>query len=197
MPSVEYVSLIRCHQFNYETIHSFGVLNSAPDLYVECSIPHNCRSGPLYNGNSIALLWVYVQRYRSLMTGETLEREEDTDSEYEAYGIPATSDAPTRPWDEQNHTIGIGSSVEFLLANQMRNNHDFLRDISRLLIRSPEGGPRVIENMITGKSDLWELATILNTRIGSGKRRDQKSNFGRYHYCGGCSQRLQGLSFAL
>lgn len=41
MPTVEYVSLIRCHQFNYETIYSLNISNSAPKLYLQYQIPHN------------------------------------------------------------------------------------------------------------------------------------------------------------
>ncbi len=197
MPTVEYVSLIHCNQFNYETMYCLDVSESAPELYLECSIPHNFNSGPLYNASWTALLWVYLQRYRSRMTGETLERDEDTDEEHEAQGISTTSVAPPRPWDELNHIIGIGSSGESLLANQMRTNPNFLRHFSWMLLRSREGGPRMIENMITGKTEPWQLATILYSGINFGKRLDPKSLFGRYHHCCGCSQRLQGLSFAL
>ena len=173
MPSVDYVSLIRCHQFNYETTYCFDVSVSAPELYLECLKPHNFASGPFLHANSTALLWVYCQIYRSRMTGEALEHDADTDSEYDAYGIAETpSDAPARPWDEQNHIIGIGSSAESLLANQMRNNPNFLRQFSRMLIGPRENGdgPRMIKDMITGETDQWELASILNYLIGSGKR---------------------------
>ena len=134
MPTVEYVSLIHCQQFNYETIHSLDVSDSVPELYLECSIPHNFNEGSLRNANWVALLWIYLQRYRSRMTGEPLEREEDTDSEAEAYGNAIASDAPPRPWQEQNHTIRVGSSAESLLGNQMKKNHRFLGDFAELLI---------------------------------------------------------------
>lgn len=119
MPSVEHVSLIRCHQFNYETMYCFDVSELAPELYLECLIPYNFASGSLLNANSTSLLWIYPQRYRSRMNGEMLEEEEEPDEESLAYGIPdttlfTTSDAPARPWYEQNHIIGIGSSAESL-----------------------------------------------------------------------------------
>ena len=200
MPTVEYVSLIHCQQFNYETIYSHDVSDSVPDLYLECSIPHNFTEGPLRNANWISLLWVYLQRYRARMTGETLERDEDTDSEAEAYGIPTISNPSIRPPQDQNHIVGVGPSAGSLLGNQMKNDPRLLRDFSRQLIGKRAGGPKMVENMITGKTIYiyipWELATRLNTRIGSGKVLDPRSNFGRFHHCSDCSQRLSGLSFA-
>lgn len=196
MPTVEYLSLIHCQQFNYETIHYLDVSESVPELYLECSIPHNFSVGPLHGANSVALLWVYVQRYRSRTTGDSLEQDEDTDSDAEAYGNPTASDAPIGPPQDQNHIVGVGSSVESLLGDQMKNNSRFRRDISELLLGKTEGGPDIVEDMITGKTTPWELATILNTRISSGKRLDPQSNFGRSHHYSDCSQRLQGSSFA-
>ena len=196
MPTVEYVSLIHCQQFSYETIYSHDVSDSVPDLYLECSIPHNFDDGPLRNANWMALLWVYLQRYRSRMTGETLERECDTDSEAEAYGHFTAPDTPIPPPQDQNHIVGVGPSAGSLLGHQMKNNPRLIRDFSVQLFGKIEGGPKLVENMITGESTPWELATILNDRIGSGKRLDPKSNFGNFHHCSDCSQRLSGLSFA-
>lgn len=67
------------------------------------------------------------------MTGETLNRDEDIDSEHAAYGISATSNTSTRPWDEQNHIIRIGFSAESLLESQIKNNPNFLRDFHSYL----------------------------------------------------------------
>ena len=196
MPTVEYLSLIHCQQFNYETIHSFDVSDSVPELYLECSIPHNFSVGPLRGANYVALLWVYLQRYRSRMTGETLERYCDTNSEAEAYGHFTAPDTPIPPPQDQNHIVGVGPSAGSLLGHQMKNNPRLLRDFSVQLFGKIEGGPKLVENMITGESIPWELATILNDQIGSGKRLDPKSNFVKFHHCSDCSQRLSGLSFA-
>ena len=94
MPTVKHVSLLHCQQFNYETVYTHDVSHPVPDLYLKCSTPHNINDGPLRNANWTALLWVYLQRYRSRMTGETLERDEDTDSDAEPYGNPTAFNAP-------------------------------------------------------------------------------------------------------
>ena len=151
MPTVDYVSLIHCQQFNYETLYSHDVSDSVPDLYLECSIPHNFNEGPLQGANWIALLWVYLQRYRALMTGETLERDEDTDSEAEAYGITTASNAPIRPSQDQNHIVGVGPSAGSLHGNQLKNSPRLLRDFSEQLIGKRGGGPKIVEDMIAGK----------------------------------------------
>ena len=41
LPSVQFLSLIRCHQFSYDKIPCFDVSESAPQLCLECSISHN------------------------------------------------------------------------------------------------------------------------------------------------------------
>ena len=179
-----------------ETVYTHDVSDSVPDLYLECSIPHNFNDGPLRNANWTALLWVYLQRHRALMTGETLERDEDTDSDAEPYGNSTTINAPIRPPQDQIHIVGVGPSTGSLLSNQMKNNPRLLRDFAELLLGRIEGGPKLVENMNTGETTPWKLATVLNYRIGSGKRLDPRSNFGRSHYCSYCSQRLAGLSFA-
>ena len=131
------------------------------------------------------------------MTGEPLEQEEDPDSEAEAYGsLPTASEAPIRPPQEQNHIVGVGSSVGSLLGHQMKNNPCFVRDLSEMLIGKTEGGPKMVENMITGETTPWELATRVHTRMGSRQVLDPRSNAGRHHTCSDCSQRLQELSFA-
>lgn len=61
------------------------------------------------------------------MTREDFAQEEKPDDDYLEYGIPeitlvADSDASTKPWYEKNHIIGIGSSAESLLSNQMKHN---------------------------------------------------------------------------
>ena len=127
---------------------------------------------------------------------EPLEQEEDTDSEAEAYGNPTASNEPLRPWQEQNYTIGVGSSAESLLGNQMKTNPRFLRDIAKLLIGNEEGSPIMIGGFITGTTIPWDMARLLNYQIGSGKHLDPRSNFGRHHTCSRCSKRIQGLSFA-
>ena len=119
IPSVRHVSLIHCRQFNYETMCSFDVSDLAPTLYLECDIPHNFAAGALFNGNSPALMWLYLQGYRSRMTGEPLEQEEDPDEEYlAAYGTPATpSDTRAEPWYEKNHMIAEGRRILDNLAH--------------------------------------------------------------------------------
>ena len=156
MPTVDYVSLIQCRQFSYDTIHCLAVSNSAPELHLECTISHNFAAGTLFNGNSPTQMWVYLQRYRSRMTGEPLEQEEDPDEEYlAAYGTAATlSDTRAEPSYEKlriynivthpqirikttstmNHMIGIESSAESLLANQIKTNPNFLRHCSQILM---------------------------------------------------------------
>ncbi|KAK0515301.1 hypothetical protein JMJ35_002680 [Cladonia borealis] len=89
------------------------------------------------------------------MTGEQLEQEEDPDEEYlAASGTPATPDTRAEPSYEKlriynivthpqirikttssmNHMIGIESSAESVLANQIKTNPNFLRHCSEILM---------------------------------------------------------------
>ena len=169
IPSVKHESLIHCRQFKYEPMCSFDGSDLAPNLYLECDIPHNFTAGTLFNGNSPALMWVYIQRYRSRMTGEPLEQEEDPDDEYLAYEMPATpTDTQAEPWYEKNHMIGIGAAAESLLGSQIKTNPNFLRHCSGILLGRGEieEGAGMIQDLIMGKTDHFQLATRLNWKIG-------------------------------
>ena len=99
------------------------------------------------------------------MTGETLERDEDTDSDAEPYGNPTAFNAPIWPPQDQNHNVGVGSSAGSLLGNQMKNNSRLLRDFSEQLLGRREGGPKLVENMITGETTPWEYVTRYVTNL--------------------------------
>ena len=109
---------------------------------------------------------------------EPLEQEEDTDSEAEAYGNPTASNEPLRPWQEQNYTIGVGSSAESLLGNQMKTNPRFLRDIAKLLIGNEEGSPIMIGGFTPERPyrGTWQGYSTIRSVLGNTSTRDQTSD---------------------
>ena len=100
------------------------------------------------------------------MTGEPLQQEKNPDEEYLAiYGTPSTpSDTRAEPWYEKNHMIGIGSAAESLLGNQIKTNPNFFRHCSGILLGRGEigEGAQIIQDLIMGKTDHFQLATRLN-----------------------------------
>ena len=82
---------------------------------------------------------------------------EDTDSAYKAYKIPETSSTLAKPWDQQNMIIGIGSHVEFLLANQIKDNYNPRRFFRVML-------PRTASNAIGAKLLVTKQLIVLTRK---------------------------------
>ena len=71
-PSVDPMSLIHPRQSNYEAMYCFDVSGLAPKLYLQCRNLYRFATGCLLNAKSTTLCWVYLEKYRSRMTGEIL-----------------------------------------------------------------------------------------------------------------------------
>lgn len=102
---------------------------------------------------------------------------------------------------ESMTTIGKDHDAnESILHNQLRQNPEFLRDLSRKMLNDSSRA-KLIEDVISNGSTTplsqqasWDIACIINRRLQFVPLQ-RTSNFGRTHCCFSCGYYLQGIYF--